>query len=60
MPNDEPVLEILREAKKLAQRYRAVTGKPLGITGEVAEYEAAHIGASGGMGVCSPFNRWMS
>ena len=36
-------LEILAEAKKLAQRYRALTGKPLGITGEVAEYEAARI-----------------
>ncbi len=38
-----PVLEILAEAKKLAQRYRKLTGKPLGITGEVAEYEAARI-----------------
>lgn len=28
---------------KLAQQYRALTGKPLGITGEVAEYEAARI-----------------
>jgi len=27
----------------LAQEYRALTGKPLGITGEVAEYEAARI-----------------
>jgi hypothetical protein len=43
MGTDQEVLEILREAKKLAQRYRAVTGKPLGITGEVAEYEAARI-----------------
>lgn len=43
MRTDETVLEILREAKKLAQRYRAATGKPLGITGEVAEYEAARI-----------------
>jgi hypothetical protein len=42
MPTDT-VLEILAEAKKLAQRYRALTGKPLGITGEVAEYEAARI-----------------
>ena len=41
MRSDEEVLEILREAKKLAQRYRVATGKPLGITGEVAEYEAA-------------------
>ena len=39
----DPVLEILAEAKKLAQRYRVLTGKPLGITGEVAEYEAARI-----------------
>jgi hypothetical protein len=37
------VLEILSAAKKLAQQYRALTGKPLGITGEVAEYEGAHI-----------------
>ena len=43
MPTDDSVLEILREAKKLAQKYRALTGKPLGITGEVAEYEAARI-----------------
>jgi hypothetical protein len=40
---DDEVLDILRQAKLLAQRYRAVTGKPLGITGEVAEYEAARI-----------------
>jgi hypothetical protein len=39
----DPVLAILAEAKKLAQRYRVLTGKPLGITGEVAEYEAARI-----------------
>jgi hypothetical protein len=37
------IMEILREAKKLAQEYRMLTGKPLGITGEVAEYEAARI-----------------
>ena len=39
----DPVLEVLAEAKKLAQRYRALTGKPLGITGEVGEYEAARL-----------------
>lgn len=39
----DSVLAILAEAKRLAQRYRSVTGKPLGITGEVAEYEAARI-----------------
>jgi hypothetical protein len=43
MRTHETVLESLREAKKLAQRYRAATGKPLDITGEVAEYEAPRI-----------------
>jgi hypothetical protein len=37
------VMEVLRQAKVLAQEYRQLTGKPLGITGEVAEYEAARI-----------------
>jgi hypothetical protein len=36
-------MEILAEAKILAREYYALTGKPLGITGEVAEYEAARI-----------------
>jgi len=40
---EDRVLEILSQAKRLAQEYRALTGKPLGITGEVAEYEAARI-----------------
>jgi hypothetical protein len=40
---DDRVLAILREAKMLAQEYRQLTGKPLGITGEVAEYEAWRI-----------------
>ncbi len=39
----DSVFEILAEVKKLARRYRVLTGKPLGITGEVAEYEAARI-----------------
>lgn len=45
MPQDmqSEVMDILREAKRLAQRYRRATGKPLGITGEVAEYEAARL-----------------
>lgn len=37
------VMSILRDAKRLAQQYRRATGKPLGITGEVAEYEAARL-----------------
>lgn len=43
MTEENPVMRILREAKLLAQQYHALTGKPLGITGEVAEYEAARI-----------------
>lgn len=39
----DQVMEILAQAKRLAQEYRGVTGKPLGITGEVAEFEAARI-----------------
>jgi len=37
----ERVRQILSEAKKLSREYYQLTGKPLGITGEVAEYEAA-------------------
>jgi hypothetical protein len=43
MMNDNRIMEVLGSAKKLAQEYRALTGKPLGITGEVAEYEAARV-----------------
>jgi len=41
--NDDEVMEILAQAKVLAQRYRTLTGKPLGIAGEVAEFEAARL-----------------
>jgi hypothetical protein len=34
---------LLREAKLLAREYYELTGRPLGITGEVAEYEAARL-----------------
>src|SRR2546425_10995923 len=37
------VMEVLRDAKRPAQEYRNLTGKPLGVTGEVAEYEAARL-----------------
>lgn len=37
------VLELLAQAKQLAREYRALTGKPLGVTGEVAEFEAARL-----------------
>ena len=33
--------KILMEAKRLSKEYKELTGKPLGITGEVAEFEAA-------------------
>ena len=49
MPSDIPddkgrnaaIRELLHEAKILAARYYDLTGKPLGVTGEVAELEAA-------------------
>lgn len=34
---------MMGSTKALARRYYALTGKPLGVTGEVAEYEAARI-----------------
>jgi hypothetical protein len=37
------ISEILNDAKALARKYRRLTGKPLGITGEVAEFSAAQI-----------------
>lgn len=37
------IAEILNNAKSLAKKYRRLTGKPLGITGEVAEFSAAQI-----------------
>ena len=35
--------ELLTTARELARHYRELTGKPLGITGEVAEFEAARL-----------------
>ena len=34
---------IIGTAKQIAKRYREITGRPLGVTGEVAEYEAARL-----------------
>lgn len=39
----EEMATLIASAKQLAKRYRALTGRPLGVTGEVAEYEAARI-----------------
>lgn len=38
---NQRVASLLAQAKQLARDYRALTGKPLGITGEVAEFAAA-------------------
>lgn len=42
MKNDE-ILGILSQVKLLAKRYKDLTGKPLGVTGEVAEFSAATL-----------------
>lgn len=39
----DEVFELLGKAKRLAREYRDLTGRPLRITGEVAEYEAARL-----------------
>lgn len=36
-------LELLEQIKRLAFRYYRMTGKPLGVTGEVGEFEAARL-----------------
>ena len=41
--NSERLVALLGEAKRLAREYRELTGRPLGVTGEVAEYEAARL-----------------
>src|SRR5262245_34061534 len=43
MESDERLLELLAEAKRLAKEYYDLTGRPLGVTGEVAEYEAPRL-----------------
>jgi len=40
-PASRRIREILADAKRLAVEYYRLTGKPLGVTGEVAEYVAA-------------------
>jgi len=43
MKDTNTVLSLLAQAKQIAQQYYHLTGKPLGITSEVAEYEAARL-----------------
>ncbi len=40
---NKEIEEILVTAKELASRYKKLTGKPLGITGEIAEFNAAKL-----------------
>lgn len=40
---DAEIAELLKGVKAFAIKYRQLTGKPLGITGEVAEFSAAQI-----------------
>lgn len=35
--------QLLGDAKRIAKRYKELTGRPLGVTGEVGEYEAARL-----------------
>ena len=42
-PDIERVREILATVKPLAAEYYRLTGKPLGVTGEIAEYVAAEV-----------------
>jgi Family of unknown function (DUF6998) len=39
--NLDRVRQILEQSKLLAKKYKSLTGKPLGITGEIAEFAAA-------------------
>jgi hypothetical protein len=41
--SDQRLREILASVKALAAEYCMITGKPLGVTGEIAEYVAAEL-----------------
>lgn len=43
MQDTERYRELLKQIKLVSKQYRELTGRPLGCTGEVAEYEAARI-----------------
>ena len=43
MVSSKQLVGILREVKQLAREYYELTGRPLGVTGEIAEYEVARI-----------------
>lgn len=46
MPASNRLLDVLREVKVLAREYYELTGRPLGVTAEIAEYEAARLSGS--------------
>jgi hypothetical protein len=37
------LFDLLASTKQLAREYKDLTGRPLGVTGEIAEYEAARL-----------------
>ncbi len=41
--DERRLFELLGEVKQLAREYRDLTGRPLGVTGELAEYEAVRL-----------------
>ena len=43
VPNHKKLTKVLRQVRDLAVEYYELTGKPLGVTGEIAEYEAARL-----------------
>ncbi len=45
--NPAAIADLMERAKRLAKEYRRQTGRPLGVTGEVAEYEACRL-----LGLC--------
>jgi hypothetical protein len=42
-PRRSEIESLVKAARSLAKRYRVVTGRPLGITGEIAEFEAVRL-----------------
>lgn len=41
--DDGRLLDVLRHVKTLSVQHHQLTGKPLGVTGEIAEFEAARL-----------------
>jgi len=41
---DDHLMDLLRDAKGIAQKYRTLTGKPLGITGEAKSQSMRPLG----------------